>query len=473
MTSPPSLRPGVLQANQSLLAVLQRAADAVLIVGGHYIALQIYPHEWTTQSTVAVCIAVVVFHLFAELQGLYRPWRGAPLRNEIVRTALTWLAVLPVLLIAAFVTKKTEDYSRVIAVSWFGISAAGLSAWRVAVRSMLRELRRRGRNLRRVAIAGVTPMAQLLAQRIVGDPSMGLKLAGFYDDRGPGRRHPIPDSLGDLVGNLDEMLRDVKAGKLDIVYIALPLRAETRITSLVSRLSDSTANVYVVADLMMFDLLHARWTNVADVPVVSVFDTPFDDAAQIVKRIEDIVIGSMILAMIAIPMLFIAIGVKLSSPGPVFFRQRRYGLDGEEIQVLKFRSMTVCENGPVIVQAKKNDARVTRFGAFLRRTSLDELPQFINVLKGDMSIVGPRPHAVAHNEMYRGQIRGYMLRHKVKPGITGWAQVNGWRGETDTIEKMEKRVQHDLYYIRNWRLAWDLQIILLTIFGSKKNDNAY
>jgi putative colanic acid biosysnthesis UDP-glucose lipid carrier transferase len=188
---------------------------------------------------------------------------------------------------------------------------------------------------------------------------------------------------------------------------------------------------------------------------------------------EDIVLSTAILLIIAIPMLVIAIAVKVTSPGPVFFVQRRYGLNGKPIRVLKFRTMSVCEDGGNIQQATRNDPRVTKLGAFLRRTSLDELPQFLNVLTVEMSIVGPRPHAVAHNELYRAKIHGYMLRHKVKPGITGWAQVNGWRGETDTVEKMEQRVAHDLEYIRKWRLFWDLQIIFWTVFGAKKNQNAY
>jgi putative colanic acid biosynthesis UDP-glucose lipid carrier transferase len=191
------------------------------------------------------------------------------------------------------------------------------------------------------------------------------------------------------------------------------------------------------------------------------------------KRLEDIVVGSLILLVIAIPMLVIAICVKLTSRGPALFRQRRYGLNGEVIDVLKFRSMTVTEDGDEIKQATKDDPRVTKLGAFLRRTNLDELPQFFNVMGGSMSIVGPRPHAVAHNELYRRKVRGYMLRHKVKPGITGWAQINGWRGETDTLEKMEKRVEHDLDYIRNWSLLWDLQIILMTVFASGARRNAY
>jgi putative colanic acid biosynthesis UDP-glucose lipid carrier transferase len=193
----------------------------------------------------------------------------------------------------------------------------------------------------------------------------------------------------------------------------------------------------------------------------------------LLKRIEDIVISGIILCLIALPMLVIALAVKLTSKGPILFCQRRYGMGGEPIEVWKFRSMTVCDDGDVIVQATKNDSRVTKVGAFLRRTSLDELPQFLNVLRGDMSIVGPRPHAISHNEMYRKKIMGYMLRHLVKPGITGWAQVNGWRGETDTLEKMEKRVQYDLEYIKNWSLWFDLKIIALTALKGLSGKNAY
>jgi len=207
--------------------------------------------------------------------------------------------------------------------------------------------------------------------------------------------------------------------------------------------------------------------------VVSVHDSPFEGVVGWVKRMEDLVLGSVIVLLTAIPMICIAIAIKASSPGPIFFRQWRYGLCGRKIRILKFRTMKVCEDGPAIVQASKNDPRVTRVGRFLRRTSLDEFPQFLQVLSGELSLVGPRPHAVAHNEQYRALIHGYMLRHMVKPGITGWAQVNGWRGETAELEKMEQRVQHDLEYIRNWNLLLDLKIIFLTIFGAKKGRNAY
>jgi putative colanic acid biosynthesis UDP-glucose lipid carrier transferase len=258
-----------------------------------------------------------------------------------------------------------------------------------------------------------------------------------------------------------------------VVYVALPLRAERRIRDIISMLADTTATVYIVTPLFMFDLMHARWGTVADMPVVSVFDTPFEGLGGSLKRIEDVLLSTLILLIVAAPMLFIAIGIKLTSRGPVFFRQTRYGLNGNPIRVWKFRTMTTMDNGAKVVQATKDDKRVTSFGKLLRRTSLDELPQFFNVLSGEMSVVGPRPHAVAHNEIYRKKIRGYMLRHKVKPGITGWAQVNGWRGETEVLEKMEQRVEHDLYYIDNWSLLWDLQIVLLTIFGKRSRANAF
>jgi putative colanic acid biosynthesis UDP-glucose lipid carrier transferase len=223
-----------------------------------------------------------------------------------------------------------------------------------------------------------------------------------------------------------------------------------------------------------FDLLRARWSSVGDVPVMGVIENPFHGGDGFAKRVEDIILGSLILMLIAIPMAIIALGVKLTSRGPVFFKQRRYGLNGEEIRVLKFRTMTVCEDGDKVVQAQKNDQRVTKLGAILRRTSLDELPQFLQVVGGTMSIVGPRPHAVAHNEQYRALIQGYMRRHKVKPGITGWAQVNGWRGETDTLEKMEKRVQYDLEYINGWNLGLDLKIIVMTLWTVMRGDkNAF
>jgi putative colanic acid biosynthesis UDP-glucose lipid carrier transferase len=239
-------------------------------------------------------------------------------------------------------------------------------------------------------------------------------------------------------------------------------------------LHDTTASVYFTPDIFMFDLIQGRMDTIGGIPVLAVCETPFCGMNAIIKRASDIVLASVILTLIAPILAAIAIAVKYTSPGPVLFRQRRYGLDGREIVVYKFRSMTVTEDGPVVRQATKNDNRVTPLGAFLRRTSLDELPQFINVLQGRMSIVGPRPHAVAHNEMYRKLVKSYMVRHKVRPGITGWAQVNGLRGETDTVEKMKARIEYDLDYLRHWSLRLDLRIIWRTIFVVfKKPETAY
>jgi putative colanic acid biosysnthesis UDP-glucose lipid carrier transferase len=239
-------------------------------------------------------------------------------------------------------------------------------------------------------------------------------------------------------------------------------------------LKDTTASIYFVPDIFLSDLIQGRVGQIDDIPVVAVCETPFIGFNGLLKRLADIVLSLFILILISPVLLAIAIGVKLSSPGPIIFRQRRYGLYGEEIYVYKFRSMKVCEDGDTVTQATREDERITPFGAFLRKTSLDELPQFINVLQGRMSIVGPRPHAVAHNEMYRKLITGYMVRHKVKPGITGWAQVNGLRGETETLNKMKARIDYDIDYLRNWSLKLDMYIILKTVLVVfKGQDGAY
>ncbi|MDA7746949.1 undecaprenyl-phosphate glucose phosphotransferase [Psychromonas sp.] len=257
------------------------------------------------------------------------------------------------------------------------------------------------------------------------------------------------------------------------MYVALPLAAQKRIELILRELGDTTVDVHLVPDFFTFNLMNARLSHVGDTQTISVYESPMSGLSYLAKRIEDIVGASLILSVIALPMLIISILIKLDSSGPVFFKQKRYGLSGKSINVWKFRSMTVADNGDVVKQATKGDARITKLGAFLRKTSLDELPQFINVLQGQMSIVGPRPHAVAHNEEYRSLVDFYMLRHKVKPGITGWAQINGWRGETDTLDKMKKRVEFDLHYIRNWSVLFDIKIVFLTLFKGFIHKNAY
>jgi putative colanic acid biosynthesis UDP-glucose lipid carrier transferase len=465
----------VLFQERNLSAWFARFLDASLIVLAHFVAT-FFKEETSLldlELAVGTLVAVAVFSIVGDANGLYRSTlRSAPSKVELGKVWLSWGFTPPILLTVAFASKTGEEYSRIVTSVWFLLAPTLITVVRYATRAVQGELHKRGVATRTVHIVGATKMGAMLAQRVLEDPTSGMRVEGYFDDRDPERLENM-GALGTPQGRLSDLLELARKGQVDIVYIALPLRAESRISEIVRKLADSTASVYVVADFLVFDLVHAHWSNVQGLPVVSVFESPFYGVNGWLKRVEDLVLGSLILTLIAVPMALIALGVRLSSPGPAFFRQRRYGLNGEEIRVLKFRTMTVVEDGAAVTQAKRGDQRVTRFGAFLRRTSLDELPQFINVLMGEMSIVGPRPHAVSHNEMYRRMIHGYMLRHKVKPGITGWAQVNGWRGETDTVEKMEQRVNHDLHYIQNWGLLFDLKIIFKTIFGSGTRQNAY
>jgi putative colanic acid biosynthesis UDP-glucose lipid carrier transferase len=298
-----------------------------------------------------------------------------------------------------------------------------------------------------------------------------MRAQGYFDDRiEPRGEEPLPLPR---LGAIDDVAGFVRETATDFVYVALPTAAMPRVRDVIDLLSDSTASVYLIPDIFTFQLLNARVESLNGLPVIALRDTPFHGVEGWVKRMEDVVLASAILVLVSPLLAAIALAVRLTSPGPVIFKQRRYGLDGREIRVYKFRTMSVCEDGDRVAQATRADGRVTRVGAFLRRTSLDELPQFVNVLQGKMSIVGPRPHAVAHNEQYRRKIRGYMLRHKVRPGITGLAQVNGMRGETDTLEKMEKRVEYDLAYIESWSLELDLRIIGRTIVNGFTGKNAY
>jgi putative colanic acid biosynthesis UDP-glucose lipid carrier transferase len=456
------------------LAPIMRVVDFVLIYAALWLPTYARGEAWDQKSWTAATIAAVLFMVIGQSLRLYRSAREMRLKPQLVRIWAGWfVGVVPVLLFLLFISKRSEDYSRIAVSSWFVLAPLLVSVWRTATTLILRELRAHGYNTRAAAIIGMTELGERLALQFRDVPSLGLEVHGFYDDRSEERCHPIAEALGQRAGDLEDVVDAARAGEIDLIYIAFPLRAEPRIAELLRQLSDTTASVYLAADFFAYDLLHARWGTLGGVPTVSLHETPFYGVDGWLKRLEDLVVGTLILMTVAIPMLVIGVCVKLTSPGPVLFRQRRYGLNGEVIHVLKFRSMTVTEDGTEIKQATAEDARITKLGAFLRRTNLDELPQFFNVLEGSMSIVGPRPHAVAHNELYRKKIQGYMLRHKVKPGITGWAQVNGWRGETDTLDKMEKRIEHDLDYIRNWSLLWDFQIIFMTVFGSGARRNAY
>jgi len=329
----------------------------------------------------------------------------------------------------------------------------------------------RRRQIRSVIIIGVNEITLRVADALAQGLHADLCMHGYFDDRHGARRpwkleHPV-------LGTLDDVSAYVREKNIQLVYIGAPVSGYARIAKLSSELHDTTASIYFVPDMAVFQFTTPRLTQVGNVPVLAVCETPFTGMNRALKRASDVVLGTLILFLLAPVMLAVAAGIRMTSPGPVIFRQRRYGLYGETIVIYKFRSMTVSEDGTVIVQARHDDARVTAIGAFLRRSSLDELPQFFNVLQGSMSIVGPRPYAVAHNEHYRKLIKGYMLRHKIKPGITGWAQVNGLRGETTTIDKMAARVEYDLDYIRKWSVWFDLLIIAKTVGVVFKRQNTY
>lgn len=467
---------GFLRPHASRISFIQRLLDVVLIFFVYWWVVSWHDAEWDAKPALAAVLAMsamIAFLLFAEMRGLYRSWRTSTLVNEIREVLVIWMMVAITLFMLVLVTDSEDIFSLHVMLTWFASVPVGLLAVRLLVRWVLRYVRRNGANFRSVAIVGNNQIGHRLVRHLDAMPWAGLVVKGFFDHR---RREESPVTIGHLnypLETMEDLFQKVDAGEIDSVYVALPLNSERRIEELVSQLADTTASVYVVPDLFVSELVHSRWINFGGMPLVSVYETPFCGLYGWVKRIEDFVLASFILLLISPLMLGIAVAIKTTSPGSVLFKQRRYGLNGAVVEVWKFRSMTVSDDGAHVVQARKNDARITPLGAFLRKTSLDELPQFFNVLQGTMSVVGPRPHAVAHNEQYRKLIKGYMLRHKVKPGITGLAQVNGWRGETDTLDKMQKRVECDLEYIQNWSLGLDLKIVFLTVFKGFNGNNVY
>jgi putative colanic acid biosysnthesis UDP-glucose lipid carrier transferase len=382
-----------------------------------------------------------------------------------------WALMLATLWLCGYATNSLHFFSKPVLLTWS--LATPLLQWLAVAsgRTLLRERAARPGLRQSAIVVGGGPLGVKVAQALQDNRDEGHDFIGWFEDRADTRVHA--DALATMLGTLKDVAPYVTAHGIKEVYVTLPLGSQPRILDLLNSVQGTTASIYFVPDVFGISIIQGRLQDMNGVPVVGICETPFTGTNELVKRLSDVVLSSIILALIAPLLLAVAIGVKLSSPGPVIFKQRRNGLDGGEIWVYKFRSMIAQDNGPSVAQATRNDARVTPFGAFLRRTSLDELPQFFNVLQGRMSIVGPRPHAVAHNEKYREMILAYMVRHKVKPGITGWAQVNGLRGETETVEKMRARIEFDLEYLRNWSLALDLQIIVRTVRVAFFDRNAY
>ncbi|MGE3532915.1 MAG: undecaprenyl-phosphate glucose phosphotransferase [Steroidobacteraceae bacterium] len=384
---------------------------------------------------------------------------------------LSWLVMGGLMFVFAYASGYIRYFNLELLMTWFWVAPSSQIGAHLLLRLVAPHILNLQGERRRAIVAGMNAQGIELARRLGADPYSRFRVMGFFDDRATSR--VIDSHEFSMLGRIADLPAYARDNKVDHIYISLPMASQPRILTLLDELRDTTASIYFVPDIFVTDLIQGRMDSVSGLPVVAVCETPFTGLNGLVKRGSDIVLSLLILVLTLPLLLVIALAVKLSSPGPVIFRQRRYGLDGREIIVYKFRSMTVTEDGATIRQASKDDARVTPVGRFLRKTSLDEFPQFFNVLQGRMSIVGPRPHAVAHNEMYRKLIKGYMLRHKVKPGITGWAQVNGFRGETEALEKMSGRIEYDLDYLRNWSLRLDLYIIAKTAWVIFMQKEAY
>ena len=451
-------------APQSVTAFIATVLEPAVTVAV-YVAAMAWHNEPIGRADLTLCFLVVAL-----------TWPGINrFRDRLSSAAVgilgAWLTLLAILAGFGYGTRSLDLFDRDVILVW---AIATPLFQLLAVRLGFLAVRRQAAdpaNRRSAVVIGASALGVKVAHALSHHPAQGIDFLGYFDDRTDARLHT--DSIGRQLGTLRDAAPYIRSHGVKNVFITLPLGSQPRIIDLLEHLQGTTASIFFVPDVFGISIIQGRLQDMNGVPVVGICETPFTGTNRMMKRISDLVLAGLILLLITPVLAAVAIGVKLSSPGPIIFRQKRNGLHGEEIVVYKFRSMTAMDNGSVVRQATKGDARVTPFGAFIRKTSLDELPQFINVLQGSMSIVGPRPHAVAHNEMYRQLIKAYMVRHKVKPGITGWAQVNGHRGETDTIEKMQARVEYDLEYLRNWSLGLDLVIILRTMKSVWADAKAY
>jgi len=450
--------------SNSIPALVGRIADPGISIGCLIAAHELFGQPFGTGATVLAALA------FALSYPGDLPFRRQP-RGVLRRIAANWALVCALLLALGLVTDMLRTFDPNLLATWVMATPLAQAAVHLLMPWALPKLVA----LRREQVAiviGANGLGRALARQLAADPIAQTRISAFFDDREADR---IGSELeAPVCGRLEAVADFVRANRVDQIYIALPMASQPRILKLLDQLRDTTASIFFVPDIFMYDIIQARVDTVVGMPVVAVCETPFHGTTGLIKRVSDMAIAVVAIVVAGPIMLGAALAVKLTSPGPILFRQRRYGLDGQEIIVWKFRSMRVQEDGAVVKQATRDDDRITPVGRFLRRSSIDELPQFFNVLQGRMSVVGPRPHAVAHNEMYRKLIKGYMIRHKVKPGITGWAQVNGARGETDTIDKMRTRIDFDLEYLRNWSLRLDLLIVWKTVWQAIRGDrNAY
>jgi putative colanic acid biosysnthesis UDP-glucose lipid carrier transferase len=452
------------------ILLLRAVAPSVVAIAALYAVIQLNGLTMTRDFRMLSLLACVLAAVLLQQPRKASTQLLAPEFPAVIGLMLRWAVILAILLAIGYITEETQDFPRRVIVTWAIVTPVLLIAVTFAIHALARRFIGQPRNSRKVVFVGCTEASLSLAQRLTRHPELCMSVSGCFDDRDANR---LAQSDLNLLGRFSDLPKYVKENGIDAVFIALPLRHMRRMQDLLNELSDTTTSLYFLPDVFVFDLIQARSGEILGVPVVSLCETPFHGFRPMAKRIMDVIVASLALVVLTPMLLLIALAVRATSRGPIIYRQRRYGLDGREITIYKFRTMRVTESDTEFTQATRGDARVTTIGRLLRRSSLDELPQLINVLQGRMSIVGPRPHAVAHNEVTRRLIRGYMLRHKVPPGITGLAQIKGYRGETSRLADMHARVHYDLEYVRTWSLWLDLKILFKTVPQLIRTDKAY
>ena len=455
----------------AVLSLIRSATPAVVAVGSLLALAYAYGVPFGSEFLMLAVVVAVLAPIVVQLPALPSTQLMTAQWPTFVGLLLRWFLLLAILLAIGYAAKISEEFSRRVLLSWATLTPVVLIVFTLVLDELIRRYVFAPGNVRSAVFAGYNEASVALESRLREHPELGVLVAGFFDDRSAERVGAI--EAGGLLGSLADLPAYAKDHRIDVIFMALPMRNVQRVVQLLDDLHDTTASIYYVPDVFVFDLIQSRSGEILGVPVVAMCETPFHGYRGVVKRVMDFGIATLALVLLAPLLLAVALAVKLSSPGPVIFRQRRYGLDGGEISVYKFRTMTVTEDGDHIRQATADDERVTRIGRLLRRYSIDELPQLFNVLQGRMSVVGPRPHAVAHNEQYRKLIKGYMIRHKVLPGMTGLAQVSGCRGETVHVEDMRARIEFDLEYLRRWTPMLDVKIMWMTAMVLLRDRKAY
>ncbi len=462
---------GYLKEHASIISIIMRVFDLLIIAISGVIAFYlIFPFPYLPINyRSGIVYGLIVSLVIYPKCGIYQVWRGSSEWNEIKAIFISWSALFLSLTGLAFLLKESAEYSRLWAVSWY---ALGLMLWtleRMIVRFTLRKIRKKGHNIRRIVIIGTGKTAEKTAKTLNASKWAGLLVKGFYTSDNQQNNDNEKHLTAPILGSTDNLLADLSKGDIDQVWIALPSEQAVKTHKIIQLLDATTVDIRLVPDVYQLQLLNHSVTVINDLPVINLCMSPMQGGNRLIKAIEDKTIAFLILIIISPLILIISVMIKLTSPGPVFYRQERIGWNGKPFNIIKFRSMPVDNEKLSTTWGNAKNKQTTKTGRFIRKTSLDELPQFINVLKGEMSVVGPRPERTLYVSQLKYDIPNYMKKHKVKAGITGLAQIHGWRGDTD----LSKRIEYDLAYIENWSLYLDLKIIFITIFKGFISKNAY